>query len=284
MQLTFTRTITAACLAISLLAAACGKEERLDPPLLPDAYQLPQGNQPVDDSIVAFKEKYGTYILYKFPYVDFAYTPTGMLPDTAVEADPAHIRAAYEFFRDNCLAFYPEAFRKKTLPFRIYIAGKIGLKGAGGTILPGKGFASAAHMLGIGWANDQLGTLAPADKKKTVAAMHRHYIHRALLGGSIPVPPDFLALFPADLNSLTEANKYLRGLVEVQYLTKGDPFLDMVAYVEVIAANTTAQLEATILTPQVDRNGLVRRKYNILLKYYKEQYGIDLAAIGNLSY
>ncbi|WP_298710195.1 hypothetical protein [Chitinophaga sp.] len=282
MQHTFSRLIAPACVALSLLAAACGKEERLNPPLLPDAYQLPQGNQPIDDSIVNFKNKYGTYFLYKFTHLDFAYTPTGMLSDTAAVGDPAYLKAAYDFFRLHCLAYYPEDFRKKTLPFRIYLSAAVGAKGPGGTIIVKKGFSCAAHMLAIGWTNARLETLSPEEKKATIAAMHRYYFHRALLGGSIPVPKDFLALMPASMASMTEANKYLRGMLEVQHVSKADPLWDLATYVEAVTGKTTAELEATILSPQVDRNGLVRKKYNIVLKHFKEEYNIDLAAIGNL--
>ena len=62
-------------------------------------------------------------------------------------------------------------------------------------------------------------------------------------------------------------------------------------YVEAIVSNTyedlIAEYPATnytnkgILNPVKDVNGLIRQRYDILIKHMKDTYGIDLQAIGN---
>ncbi len=120
MQHTFSRWAVFAGIAGCLLTfASCGKESKLTPPLIPDAYQLPQGDQPADDSILDFRDNYGTYILYKFTHLDFAYAAGYTINDTARQGDPQYVAETLAFFKKECLSFYPEEFTRKTLPFRI---------------------------------------------------------------------------------------------------------------------------------------------------------------------
>ncbi len=109
--------------------------------------------------------------------------------------------------------------------------------------------------------------------------MHRSYMHRAISGGSLRIPDDFAALYPS-FTGLTEANKLEKGLLEYPPNNLKDLVRDFVSYVDAITSQTTAELEAGILRPQADKKGLVRKKYNIVLRYFQE-YGVDLAAIGN---
>ncbi|WP_109694311.1 hypothetical protein [Chitinophaga deserti] len=282
MQIVFSRYIPLTVIAAGFtLLLSCGKESKLNPPLLPDEYSLPQGNQPIDDTIVSFKKRYGTYILYKFSHRDFAYSSGAMLTDTAAPGDPAHIAELYIYFRDNCLSWYPESFRRKALPFKLLFSSAVGSPLPGGAIAPGRGFVSTREMLAIGWANDKLAGLGPVERKALTARMHRYFMTRALQGRSIPVPVEYLALYPISFDGIGESNKYDRGIIEVQNSTTHNVATDIGSFVEAIAGKTTAELEAGILSPQSDRKGLIRRKYNILVRVFMDQYGVDLVAIGN---
>ena len=48
-----------------------------------------------------------------------------------------------------------------------------------------------------------------------------------------------------------------------------------------IAENTSTNTYVGILNPVKDVNGLIRKKYEILVNSFKENYGIDLQAIGD---
>lgn len=56
---------------------------------------------------------------------------------------------------------------------------------------------------------------------------------------------------------------------------------DFLCFINAITGQTKAELEATILSPAVDVKGLVRQKYDGLIRYYKTTYGVDLQAIGD---
>ena len=70
-------------------------------------------------------------------------------------------------------------------------------------------------------------------------------------------------------------------MLEVQAPNRPDRAQDFSSYTQAIMSHTTAELEATILSPQKDTKGIVRRKYNIVLNYFREKHNLDLAAIGN---
>jgi len=52
-------------------------------------------------------------------------------------------------------------------------------------------------------------------------------------------------------------------------------------YEDLIAENTSTNTYVGILNPVKDVNGLIRKKYEILVNSFKENYGIDLQAIGD---
>lgn len=282
MQHTLARFIAFAGLYTVL--AGCSKEAALHPPLLPDMYELPQGNQSYDAAILEFKKQYGTYILYRFQPKDVVSFIGARSADTASLGNPAYVGAALDFFKNSCLADYPEAFRKKTLPLRILLASSAGRPLPDGGIEPyEKGIISTKEMLCIGWTNDRLATLTPEQKKKVTASMHRHYTSRASLGNSITIPPDFIALMPSFIPAdLPEegTQKYSYGLLEVHSSATPDYSRDLASYVDAITGHTTAELEATILRPSVDIRGLVRKKMGIVIRHFMEM-GVDLVAIGN---
>lgn len=265
------------------MLASCRKEAALYAPLPPDAYELPQGNSAYDDTIVAFKQQYGSYILYNFTNRDFAYARGSSISDTAAVPDPAYVPDAIRLLKDKCLPWYPETFRQKCMPFRIILAATIGTASNGAIVANTSGFSASAEMLGIGWTNAQLASLSAADLKKVAANLHRYFVQRAVMGGSLKIPDTFLALSAPNSASYNDANKYEKGMLEwPRNFAAGQYYIDFGAYVYAITSQTTAELNAGVLKSTVDKKGLIRQKYNIVVTFFKTEYGLDLTAIGNL--
>ncbi|MGX5817185.1 hypothetical protein ACWKWU_03265 [Chitinophaga lutea] len=281
MQHTLARFITFA--GFCAILAGCSKEAPLHPPLLPDLYELPQG-QPYDATILDFKKQYGSYILYQFQPKDVSYLIGLRTADTASPGTPAYVPGALDLFLNTALADYPEAFRKKTMPLRILLASSAGKPLPGGIIAPYEhGIISNKEMLCIGWTNDRLATLTPEEKKNVVAKIHRNYVSRATMGNSITIPRDFIAalpdFFPSNLAD-DRPEKYTYGLLEAQQTTSYDVHKDFASYVDLVTGHTTAELEAGVLRPSIDTKGLVRKKMGIVVRHLGE-LGVDLQAIGN---
>ncbi|PSL46543.1 hypothetical protein CLV51_103524 [Chitinophaga niastensis] len=281
------RTIKIICLPVMVWSlAACNKEAKLTPTKVPDFYTLPQGNQPYDDSIVAFHKKYGTYILYKFTNIDFAYDYNNYITYTATIGNPAYVGQTLDYFRTQCLDYYPESFLRKTLPLKIILAAHIdSLYSLGDVMLAHPsvtGFAASSSMMAIGWTDSTLTKKTPAELAQMKGWLHSCYAQQAIKSGSISIPPVFIKLAPNDYAFLPAGGKYAAGLID-DYNNGGTLLIDFLSYITAITSHTRAELDATILNPAVDINGLIQGKYDAIINYYQSQFGVDLQAIGNHS-
>ncbi|MBC9932830.1 hypothetical protein [Chitinophaga qingshengii] len=263
-------------LAAGIACTACNKSAKLEPSPQKPFYTLPQGNHSYDDTIVAFHKKYDTYILYKFSQDDYAYDYTNKRADTAYEANPAYIGASIRFFYDQLLNIYPEKFVQATMPLKIFLASGIGAKG----IMNPRGFTATRSMLAIGWANDALPGKTPAEIKRMRGQLHRYYIERAFRANIVAIPNAFIALTPSkSYEGITPSERLNNAIVDTEEgtmsLTK-----DFLGYIEMITGKTKAELDATLLSPVVDRTGLIKQKYEIVLTYFRNDFGIDLQSVG----
>ncbi|MBO9731569.1 MAG: hypothetical protein J7623_23210 [Chitinophaga sp.] len=289
MTTVFLRNIMFTGLTLLLLTfISCRKEAAIIPEKVPDFYQLPQGNQSYDDSIVAFHQKYNAYILYKFSTFDLTYNYTNYLQVKSGPANPAWIKYTLEYFKSECLNFYPESFLQKTMPFKILLAAYLdSFYRVGGTIgnvidagRTKTGFCATRGTLTIGWADSTLAAVLPTRRKELRGYMHRSYMEQSISAGGIQIPQEFKKLSPETYsNSLTARD----GLIEVpQNVGAFQPTLlwDFVCYVNAITSHTKAELDATILKPSYDVSGLIQLKYAAVINFYRDKYGVDLQAIG----
>lgn len=258
-----------------VILAACQKEAALSPSPVKLDYTLPQGSNSYDDSIVALNKKYNVYILYKFSQADYAYSFTDVKTDTAFMPLPNYISTGLRFLYEHVFNTYTEAFMQKTMPYKILLADSISKS----SIRNVTGFSATTSMLAVAWANPQLSQKTPTELKQLRGWMHRFYMERAYRAGSLMVPDDFAALAPfyANLNATT---KYAAGVV-AQHGNELNLAQDFLAYIEMITKNSNAELEATLFKPNIDTKGLIRKKYNIILHYFQQEYGMDLQAIGD---
>lgn len=255
---------------------ACRKENILTPSVEVPSYTLPQGNHSYDDSIVKFYQKYSCYILYRFSQTDFGYNYIDMRRDSAFNANPVYIGYTLRFFYDQLIRHYSESFLKKTMPFKVLLASYIG----SGATRDAAGFASTLSTLTIGWADSTLLNKTPAELKRMRGQLHRYYMERAYRAGSIEIPLSFLALAPYDYTSSTDANKYSLGIIGPVTGQSMNVVKDFLDYAEFITSHSKAELEATLFKPSVDTKGLIKRKYEVIVNYFANNFATDLQAVG----
>jgi hypothetical protein len=259
---------------------ACNKEAALTPSTPATVILLPQGSNSYDDSIVACYNKYRIYILYRFSQADYGYDEVIQKTDSAFNGNPAYISPALQLVYEHLFNVLPESFLQRTIPYKILLASYIGSNANRSTT----GFAYTYASLTIGWTDSILLKLStPAVLKTFRINLLRAYMDRALRATAMQVPADFKALQPSKITyggitSTALKNQY--GIIETPSasLTINTDFL---GYVQAIATRTKADIENTYFKSSVDVNGLYKKKYNVVISYFKTEFGFDLQELGN---
>ncbi|MDR6785388.1 hypothetical protein ABIE26_004098 [Pedobacter africanus] len=255
-----------------LLTAGCSKEAAMQPIVVEPMYTLPQGNHPYDKAIVDFYQNYGTYILYRFTEKDFRWNITNLIAYTAEQGDENYVEPALAALDKYLFKFYPAAFLKKALPYKIILAARI----KGVTQDNYINTVSTYSHFAFGRAGSTLAGLTEAQLKTMKGELNREFWRQAVSYNKIALPPAFVAA--TDYTTLTAANRRSYGvftLVSGQQNVYGD-FLD---YIYNLSLQTPQELEQTVFTATNDPAGKFRLKYNAVISYFKEVYGVDLQAI-----
>jgi len=267
-------------LAIGMVS--CSKEAKLTPSEPEDLKLLPQGNNSYDDSIMAVYNKYATYILYRFTQADYGYNQIDRKLDSAFDSNPAYISPVLRFLHENIFEVFPEDFLKKTMPYKILLASYIGGKNTRSTV----NFASTYASLTIGWADSTfLQQTTPEQIRALRVNLVRFYMERALRAGAIKIPEGMMAYGPqfptvwGNVTSVAQKNQY--GVIEPVGTTFLNAASDFLGYVQAISTRTKTDIENSYFRPNVDTKGAYRAKYDIVVNYFQNEFGLDLQAIGN---
>lgn len=273
-------------------------------------YVLPQGNAPFDKDIVNYFNLYNTYILYKFSDVDFNYMFSYNLANPALGyningkqgpvvmrgADSIAIPAALDFLKQYCFDFYPEDFKKKFLPQKILLAGLIYTTRWNGTtrvydtprvnpvIVPIEG----ADHITLPKIDTAFITLPLANKLILKGQFNQLFLKHLMfpavssIPARIPEPTDFYKISDYTLSSVTTANKNKYGFITLGTANRAPvTSLDLLSFLDTICGKPKTALDAYMLNPKVDSLGLTKRKYDYIVGYFKNNYNVDIQAIGN---
>jgi len=273
--------------------AACSREEAALPSGIKYGYQLPQGNHSYDDTIVKFYKKYETFILYKFSLADFRYVLSRSIIDTAWQPAPEDVGPALNFMIKECMQLYPDPFLMQVLPNRILLAGRLdsiyNVKEESGAFhQEAKPFITAVgtdQMLAFGWANPQLLTKTPVALRQIRGELNALLFKRACDKGVLKYP-DSLSLYQPYYGNVYPYNNLALGTL----LTIPNGFWtdkiyclkqDLYAFIAAITRYSEAEMEGNLLTGSVDVSGKLRKKRDIIIRFYEREYGVNLQAIGN---
>lgn len=268
----------------SILFGCKKNEEKLTPSDISVPYQLPQGNNAFDATIVDFNKRFGTFFLYKFNAVDFGATPvyaTSNFGDlyTINIADEAYVGKVLAFVQKNWLNHYPDPFLKQYLPYKILLGNDMRSKTSPNTkysVLP-----SYNHMA-LSNFSSTFDAMTAAAKKTFVNTIHVEFFNFMNNRGKLDIPAEFTTVTNYTQTGITATNFHTFGYVNyLVSLQDNKPVRDFLSYIALITSRTKAELDVSILAPTTDTNGLVKRKYDIIINYYKTKYNVDLQAIGN---
>ncbi|NML21631.1 hypothetical protein HHL16_12140 [Pseudoflavitalea sp. G-6-1-2] len=282
-HISFLKVAPAVLLGTAFLAfSSCKKEAALTPSEDNRLYHMPQGNKPVDQQIMQVLNKYRTYILYNFTEPDFIYTPTGPFSRnaTATSAGPEHAQEAMDFLNANLFSLYPEEFLQKAMPLKILLAKDL--------IVPLQNNYPSSDLtptypaardgynhIVLGWTN-RIATLTPAEVDSTRGQLNASLLMVAINRGLIPMPTGFDKVTVYSGVGLTPNTEGVYKTYTQMGATE-----DLRDHLTSILTNDYATLESTVFIPSRDVNGKFRKKYDLIIDFFKDTYGIDLQEIGN---
>jgi hypothetical protein len=209
--------------------------------------------------------------------------------------DSIAIQSALDFMEQYWFGFYPEAFKKKYLPQKILLAGLIYNTRWNNTtkiydtprvspyIIPLEGI----DHITLPKIDTAFNTYPLASKLLLKAQLNRlflkHLMYPLVSSVITPVPPpaEFFKVSDYSLSGITSAQRYKYGFDTLVSGKPPAPMVDMLAYLDTICAKPKAALDAYMLNPKVDSLGLTRKKYDLLVNYFKTNYNVDIQAIGN---
>ena len=269
-------------------------------------FQLPQGNASFDTTILNFFHTYNTYILYKFSDVDFNYQFSYNLsqnqnaniayiggPAVVRTGDSIAIQAALDFMNQYWFSFYPEDFKKNYLPQKILLAAlTCNTRYTAATkiydtprVNPITVPIEGMDAITLPKIDTAFNTYPLASKLLLKAQLNRIFLKHLMypmvntMPVVIPPPADFFKVSDYTLAGLTKANRYKYGFDTTAGANAPNPYTDILAFLDTICAKPRAQLDAYMFSPKVDSLGLMKRKYDILVNYFKN-YNIDIQSIG----
>lgn len=312
------KLITAAFVILTI-CSACGDSDKLgqETPLAPP-YALPErGESEAGDRIIDFFEKYSTFLLYDFTQADFQWeTVNSGLKYEAVYGNTEYLGDMINFLDDVWLDFYSDKFKQKNFPFKIYLMDSIAQRPRF------EGQPTTYHKalvrdnaLAIAGMNKDLKTMSTEDKKIFKDEINRNFITHLLNSEALRVPPEFYAVsdytkfndtWPIEPDISREYgylptldNEYRYGSISewatTAYQMMNAPVNDLKTYLQNMAMhgkdfpvlNDVPYTWDYYLQKNKDgiyRFPLIKQKYDILQNYFKEEFDIDFAAIGQKAY
>ncbi|QEC45756.1 hypothetical protein [Pseudobacter ginsenosidimutans] len=292
--------ITTVWLLVALLATGCKKEGALtaspEPENIYGDPTLPQGNHPYDATILEMFKKYRTLFLYKYEPKDIMYNVTWWIggrydavanKTTAgyfdVPANEDYVDEQLALINETLLKYYSESLLRAGLPQKVFLLDSFyfARTGAGkpseNVNLMHEAYAAGDFMI-VGYGGSRINAISAPEKYALKSKLNSLFLANAHAKNAIKRQAAFTALTDYDLVDYWTA--YEQGVID--YLRKGVEE-DWDVFMETIVSNSYASLTAPggLLHPSVDVNGLIKKKYDIVISYFLNTFGIDLQAIGN---
>jgi len=301
----------------SWMMTGCKKEAKLTPTTKPeDVYgdsTLPQGNHPYDAEIQQLFQKYRTLFLYKYKPGDLYYNVVENIEgtyDTAadmitkpgwfdVPANEQYVGRQLDLLKEIWLNYYPDSLLRKGLPQKVYLLDSFyrayypyPYKGPGkpsdyidtDPAAIGDAYAGGDFIVAT-WGGARINDITKEDKYTLKGRLNASFLSFARKQGAVRISAAFTAL--TDYSTLTWGNYQDLGVLYYyyggQYLLADTREKDWDKIIEAIVSNSYDVLTSSgnMLSPDTDTKGMYRKKYDVIINYFKTTFGVDLQAIGN---
>ncbi len=288
-------------IVLSLVAwTSCYDEDALVPTETSEFnYTLPQGDHDYDTKIVDWNERCGFYVLYKFEPRDIYWNIRNWLETGTTEmagnkfivtpADEACIGRLLDVFERRFLNFYPDTMLRRCMPLKVLLCSDLHEDFYGTPVE--RSIRFGLDFLALNGANENFQTKTPHQIDLLKDTVNLSFIYRLTENEKIALSEEFLSVSSYKEKTVSNEEMYGWGyIVSSSYYPK-EKNNDWKEYLQAIIKNPYDYLNAEpvagdtsfkgILHEKKDVNKKIRQKYDILIRYFKSEYGVDLQAIGN---
>jgi hypothetical protein len=293
---------------ISWSFVACDREAELTPTGLENVYgdpTLPQGNHDYDQRIVNMFEKYNTLFLYEYlphdlyfsgtrwtggtydPVLDTTYQHNGnqdFMGYFDVPADQRYIGKQLDLLHEVWLDFYPEKYLEQCLPKKVFLLDSLYWSRAkkGRPNVNYTPVYTGGDFMAVTWGREAILQITPAEKTAFRDALNAAFLSVAVTRKGAIMPESFKVVSTyTGVNIRQDYNKL--GLIDPSVT---DAPKDWLSFMATIVSIPYSQLISPVgpgnyLHESFDENGLVRKKYDIVINYFLTEQNVDLQRIGN---
>jgi len=292
-------------LAITVAVIACTKNEA---PLSPSdrnefGYALPQGNSSYAQRIRDYNKRYGVYMLYDFTPKEAYWTVTKWDSMYRVKpADPNYVDMQLDLLDSTFFRYYADSTLKKYLPAKFLLCSSIQNNGVGAQL---DGYLTSTSTTGYiyetflaNWGSSRILNIKGVKDSAVLFRSNINWGFLRLLDLKLKTTRSDIFIGSADyttaIPNTTQAQRYKRGFLNTNASTSPPgQTTDWSNFIQAAVQNPYSYLtDATginsntatyqgILTPVKDSSGLIRKKYDEIINFYKTNYNIDLQRIGN---
>lgn len=237
-----------------------------------------QGTNMYQDRLISYADKYSVLTMYRFDSLLFYYEVASSPSMDYDEAEEQNVGALLDIIDE---VFYPLIGDKaiiKFTPLNILIVSDLRKWGEMTSLDCYFGLFS----LTFSGANSKINSWDKAQKQKYKNIVTYEYVKRIFDKGLTEFSSDFGKVSIYNNTLVTGDNYKILGFVENSQASFQGEKEDFYAYLRLIISTPTAELTAKggFLDPEVDKNGFIKKKYDIVVKHFK-QHDIDLPKIGN---
>lgn len=295
------KTILFGLLFAVLGLTACEKEEDLTLSEHSEfGYAVPQGEHDYDPKIVDWYNRCNFFILYRFLPRDIYWSVTGWTEAYEREdqtasawsdgwkadvADEAYVGSQLKLLEEQLLRFYPDSVLRRCMPLKILLCSRLYYVSNDGSYKQRNVYSGFDH-LALNWGSAAIEGITSDSVRLFKNEVNLEFLLRLKKNNKIP---DLYAFYEVSDYSekSTSENRYEKGFLKTAEKQEDDWARYLEAVISTTLEDLTTETSATdatfkgILNAVKDTKGLIRKKYDIIVGYYKDKHGIDLQAIGN---
>lgn len=297
-----------AILTAIVIYSCAKKEAALTPSDIKEyGYFLPQGNSDFDQRIMNYYTRFGSTLLYQFTPRDAYYSILKWDSTYRVlPADPAYINKQLDLLDTTFFRYYTDDFLRLNLPSKFLLCSSVKtssstsapqVDGYYAAILPNGNTTGPVFQTFIAnWGSSRIDTMGKISIDNFRGGLNYGFLRLLQLANKTSMSDAFINTtdYTTLVSTTTQSARYNRGFLSTTATTAPpSAATDWAWFIHAIVKNPYTYLtNATgmtsnntsyqgILTPVKDSSGLIRKKYDAITNFYKDNYNIDLQKIGN---